>query len=254
MDFNTRIFNQLLSDLKETSVKDQSSLNKALRLLAKWRHVLIQKTIVEKNGVQIMNGPFKGLQYLSGSLEGCYVPKLLGCYEQPLHSTILQVSEEDYDVIINIGSAEGYYAAGFAKLNPNTQVYAFDINTKAQGAITELLQKNKIANCKYVGEKFVHETFSKYKGKKCLVFLDIEGTEYDLLDPTRAPDLGQMAIIVESHDCFRPGTTDILVKRFAKTHKIEIISDNGDRALENSPKWFADLAHLDQLLAFWEFH
>ena len=61
-----------------------------------------------------------------------------------------------------------------------------------------------------------------------------------------------MAIIVESHDCFRPGTTDRLVKRFSKTHKVEIIRDNGDRVLENIPEWFADLAHLDQLLACWE--
>ena len=252
MDFNTRIFDQLMRGLNDDRIKDQNTLNNSLRLLAKWRHKLIQNTIVERNGTQIMNGPFKGLEYLSGSLEGCYVPKILGSYEQPLHSAISEACSIENDVIINIGSAEGYYAAGFAKLNPNTQVEAFDINTAVDKTIAQLLKKNGIENCRFIGENFTHENFSNYDKKKCLLFIDIEGAEWELLDLSCAPSLKNMTIIVESHDCFRKGTTKLLVDRFSSTHLINIISDNGDRMIENAPEWFSELSHLDQLLAFWE--
>ena len=48
------------------------------------------------------------------------------------------------------------------------------------------------------------------------------------------------------------GMTDIIIERFSKTHDIEVIRDNGSRQVCNMPKWFQDLAHLDQILSCWE--
>jgi hypothetical protein len=84
------------------------------------------------------------------------------------------------------------------------------------------------------------------------VFCDIEGGERDLLDPAIAPALGAMDIIVESHECLIPGITQLLLERFSPTHDIEVIHDDGQRTLDNAPQWFNGLAHLDQLLATWE--
>ena len=81
---------------------------------------------------------------------------------------------------------------------------------------------------------------------------DIEGAEKDLLNPEAAPALKHMDIIVESHECLLPGITQVLVDRFKETHHITLVNDNGQRQLENSPSWFNNLAHLDQLLATWE--
>jgi hypothetical protein len=61
-----------------------------------------------------------------------------------------------------------------------------------------------------------------------------------------------MDIIVESHECLLPGITQVLVDRFKETHYITLVNDNGQRQLDNSPQWFNNLAHLDQLLATWE--
>jgi hypothetical protein len=60
-----------------------SSLNSALRLLGKWRSVLIQNTLIQSQGTVVMQGPLAGMDFLSHSAEGCHIPKLLGCYEQP---------------------------------------------------------------------------------------------------------------------------------------------------------------------------
>ena len=91
-----------------------------------------------------------------------------------------------------------------------------------------------------------------YENEKVLVLCDIEGAEEELLDPDLAPALRKLDIIVESHECLRPGITQKLLSRFEATHTIELIEDNGSRQLDNPPAWFAKLSHLDQLLATWE--
>ena len=61
-----------------------------------------------------------------------------------------------------------------------------------------------------------------------------------------------MDLIVESHECLIPGITQRLIERFSATHAITVVEDNGQRQLQNAPAWFNNLAHLDQLLATWE--
>jgi len=61
-----------------------------------------------------------------------------------------------------------------------------------------------------------------------------------------------MDIILESHECLIPGITQEIIRRFEATHDITLVQDNGQRQLANAPMWFNNLAHLDQLLATWE--
>jgi hypothetical protein len=49
-----------------------------------------------------------------------------------------------------------------------------------------------------------------------------------------------------------PGITKVLMDRFKATHDITSVHDDGQRQLHNAPAWFVNLAHLDQLLATWE--
>jgi hypothetical protein len=81
---------------------------------------------------------------------------------------------------------------------------------------------------------------------------DIEGAEHDLLNPAAAPALAGMDLIVESHECLMPGITQRLLDRFSTTHHITVVHDDGQRQLSQPPQWFCNLAHLDQLLATWE--
>ena len=252
MTLTKQIFEQLSSGLTRASPENPENLNNALRLLSKWRHLLLQNTLIKNNGLVILEGPFKGLKFLSKSLEGCYVPKLLGCYEQPLHKTIEKVIKTKYEIVLNIGSAEGYYAAGLAKRMPKTLIKAFDLNEAVKEPMTQLLRANAITNCVHSNHEFLSEHFKKYQNKKTLIFCDIEGEEKRLLDPVKAPSLLNMDIIAEAHDCFDQTISSELINRFSASHAIEIISDIGDRTLKDAPEWFSNLGHLDQLLSFWE--
>ena len=135
---------------------------------------------------------------------------------------------------------------------PNTQVLAFDLNPKAQEVCTALAQKNAVADRVRVCGLFKPEDFEAYRHQKVLVLCDIEGAEKDLLNLETAPALIGMDLIIESHESQFPGITQTLMERFKKTHKITLIQDDGQRQLLDTPQWFNNLAHLDQLLATWE--
>jgi tetratricopeptide (TPR) repeat protein len=252
MTLHNQIRNQLLANLSEPQADTPAQLNNGLRLLSKWRSVLIQNTLLQSQGTVVMSGPLKGMDFLSESAEGCHIAKLLGCYEQPLQPHIEAAVQANYPRIINIGCAEGYYAVGMARRMPATQVLAFDLNPKAQEVCTALAAKNGVADRVSVGALFKPEDFAQYANQRVLVLCDIEGAERDLLNPAIAPALTGMDLIVESHECLIPGITKILIDRFSLTHDITLVEDNGQRDLAQSPQWFRNLSHLDQLLAVWE--
>lgn len=252
MTLHTQIRQQLQGLLSTPASDEAGQLNNALRLLSKWRSVLIQNTVLQQHGTQVWQGPLQGLDFLPQSAEGCHIAKLLGCYEQPLQPFIEQAMQASYPTILNIGCAEGYYAVGMARRMPATQVLAFDLNPKAQDTCRALAQKNGVGDRVQVGALFQPQDFARYAGQKVLVLCDIEGAERELLDPTLAPALRGLDLIVESHECLIPGITQTLVQRFQATHDITLVQDNGQRQLANAPGWFNNLAHLDQLLATWE--
>ena len=251
MNLEQNIQSQLLTQLQGVQAS-QAQLNNALRLLSKWRSVLIQNTLLQQQGTVVMQGPLAGMDFLPQSAEGCHIAKLLGCYEQPLQPFIEQAISNAYPTILNIGCAEGYYAVGMAKRMPKTQILAFDLNPNAQEVSTALAQKNSVAGRVKVGALFKPENFANYANQKVLVLCDIEGAEKDLLDPEISPALKGMDLIVESHECLISGITQTLINRFKESHQITLVQDNGQRQLKDAPQWFNNLAHLDQLLATWE--
>jgi len=242
----------LLGQAAQGHTAEQAQLNNALRLLSKWRSVLIQNTLLQQSGTVVIQGPLAGLDFLPQSAEGCHIAKLLGCYEQPLQPYIEQAIQKQYATVLNIGCAEGYYAVGMALRMPNTRVLAHDLNAKAQQVCKDLAVKTKVADRVSIGGLFEPADFAAYAGQDVLLMCDIEGAERELLDPVLAPSLKGMDIIVESHECLIPGITQLLIDRFKDTHQITLVQDDGQRHLVKSPQWFLNLAHLDQLLATWE--
>ncbi len=155
-------------------------------------------------------------------------------------------------IILNIGCAEGYYAVGMARRMPITRVRAHDLNPKAQQICAELAAKNKVQDRVTVAGLFTASDFAAYAGQRVLLMCDIEGAERDLLDPSAAPALRGIDMIVECHEAMISGVTQLLIERFRSSHHITLVQDDGQRQLDKPPQWFLNLAHLDQLLATWE--
>src|SRR3954451_18937011 len=72
---------------------------------------------VRRHGLQVAHGPFAGMEYLPGleASSGDLVAKLLGTYERELHPVIEGWIAQPPAHMIDIGSAEGYYAVGLTR-------------------------------------------------------------------------------------------------------------------------------------------
>ena len=251
MSFHENIARQA-SEVLSQSADHAVDLNNTMRLLAKWRSILIANTLIKAEGICVQQGPLSGMEFLSQSAEGCHVAKLLGCYEQPLQPFIEEAIAKNYDVVLNIGCAEGYYAVGMARRMPQTKFIAYDTDTSAQKACSDLARKNGVESQIEVNGTFNPAVLEQFKGQTVLVFCDVEGAELELLCPDTTPALRDFDLIVESHECLISGVTEKLTARFWESHEVILVPDHGSRNLDHPPDWFQELAHLDQLLAVWE--
>ena len=228
---------------------DPANLAAALRHLAKWRAELVGNTILERSGPVVLSGPFKGMDYAIRASEGSRSARLLGVYEASLAPVIETIIARAYPLVIDVGSAEGYYAIGLARRMPGTRIMARDANPRAQALCHALAARNSVADRVEIGGVMTHADFAICTRQKTLILCDIEGAEADLLDPAEAPGLLTADILVECHDVMQPGLTAALAARFSASHHVTRIDREINATL---PVWMEDLSDLDRLIALWE--
>lgn len=229
---------------------DPAVLDRALRHLAKWRSELVANTLAAQMGHRVASGPFQGMDYAVGASEGARAARLLGVYEASLAPVIEEIVARDYDLVIDVGSAEGYYAVGLALRLPRARVLARDANAAAQDLCRRLATANGVADRVEIGGILQHADFAQCQGQRSLVVCDIEGAEDDLLDPIRAPGLEHADILVECHDGMIPGLSLRIAQRFASSHVIRRIG----RKLNDAPlpEFAEGWSDMDRLIALWE--
>lgn len=229
---------------------DIAHLSAALRHLAKWRAELVTNTIVSRAGTVVQSGPFNGMDYALRATEGSGSARLLGAYEASLVPIIETIIARAYPLVIDIGSAEGYYAVGLARRMQGSRILARDENPAAQDRCRRLAALNGVADRVEIGGRMDHADFAVCLTQPTLILCDIEGAEATLLDPDAAPGLRQADILVECHDVMQPGLTDLLAQRFAATHSVTRIDRQIDAAA--LPAWMEEWPDLDRLIALWE--
>ena len=60
-----------------------------------------------------------------------------------------------------------------------------------------------------------------------MVVCDVEGYEEILLVPEKIPALARATLLVEMHDCFRPGVTELIAERLAPRITFNASGPNG---------------------------
>jgi FkbM family methyltransferase len=212
---------------------------------------------VARDGTQgrVRQGPFVGLRYVDRAVGSAFIPKLLGIYERELNGCIETACAAQFPLIVDIGAAEGYYAVGLARRNPNARVIAFEMEEKGREALREMAglngvevapkaEKLKTEKLKEDGaavtlfrSPVVPQAQLEIHGKcefenlqatlasadRAFVVCDVEGYEDVLLVPEKIPALARATLLVEMHDFCCPGITERVTARFAPTHHIERI-------------------------------
>ena len=97
--------------------------------------------------IKILSGPFKGLKYFNEVAWGSITPRWIGSYEDELHELFYNIIlKKNYDVILDIGAAEGYYAVGLAWLLYRSKVHSFDVDPFARKLQIKLAKLNRVSN------------------------------------------------------------------------------------------------------------
>jgi hypothetical protein len=188
---------------------------------------------------KVLTGPFKGLKFKQK-----FPPKpmLVGVWEKELSSILESIGEQKF--IIDVGAAEGFYAVGLAKKYPEKNIIAFEMNPQTKELLENVAKSNFVSNIEFHG-KCEYKKLANL-GKKLsnsFIIMDCEGYEVELLKTDEPSIFKQSHILVELHEMYAYDCTNILLKRFEKTHQISEIKGRL-RTLKDWPTELKLLKHL----------
>lgn len=199
-----------------------------------WLYLLLRR---------VRGGPFTGLRYIGESPNPHIGPFLLGLGEMEIWPFIRRLLAGDFDVFVNVGAAEGYYAVGMARFSCIPRVISYEGSRLGRILTRFMARRNGVAArldarglCDPV---LLADALAPFARPALLI--DVEGYEEELADPGRVPALRHATMIIELHEQRRP-MADILRSRFAATHEIEEVWTR-PRMLDDLPRnlWPATL-------------
>jgi len=213
---------------QENRANPRQAMVQVLQVAIGMRTGAVLAQILQTVGPVVQTGPFAGMKYHSRApLPGLLITKLLGCYESELHDVVKEITGRPYQQIVNVGCGEGYYAVGLARLFPQLQVHAFDGDAIARQLCGMLARLNGVADRVRIGGLCDVHQLRELARPGTLLVVDCEGGELELLDPVQVPGLAGCDILVELHDCFKPGTSAAIAARFERTHDVQLIPQAG---------------------------
>ena len=188
---------------------------------------------------KVVSGPFRGLKL---NQRFPTKPMLLGVWEKEI--SFIWNSLEDFKCIIDIGAAEGFYAVGIARKYPDKQIYAYEMNPCTKTLLEEVISDNLVKNIAVRG-KCEYEDLRNLGVKldNSLIIMDCEGYELELLNELSPSILKNAHMLVELHEMYAAGCTNILKSRFADTHQVSEI-EGQHRSLSDWPNQVKLLRYL----------
>lgn len=210
------------------------------RALLAWRSRTRAELLFDSRGIRnaatavaaaangaVAAGPFSGMRYPRRLGDIVHAPKLLGSYERELHASVAAFVARAPELVINVGSGDGYYAVGLARRLPVATVIAVDPDPLAQRACRATARLNgaerRLRHTQRVDAHDLERLLAAAGEVPALCVVDCEGYEDVLLDPALARRLLDCDLLVETHDFAAPGVTSRLMARFAGSHVVERI-------------------------------
>ena len=179
---------------------------------------------------KVLSGPFKGLKMRQ---KFPTKPMLLGVWEKEL--SFIWDSLGNQRFIVDVGAAEGFYAVGLAQKYPEKKIIAFEMNPSSKHLLEMIAEDNAVSNLETHG-KCEYEDLAKLGGKleNSIIIMDCEGYEIQLLEVNKSSIFKKTHILVELHEMYEIGCTDILKNRFSDSHQISEI-EGQCRSIEDWP-------------------
>ncbi|MFP4598961.1 MAG: hypothetical protein ACLFVJ_11960, partial [Persicimonas sp.] len=162
------------------------------------------------------------MKYVDKSIWGAHIPKLLGIYEKEVQYILERCIEMEFEHVIDIGGAEGYYAVGMLQRMPDARLTVFEMLEDGREMIEELATRNQVLDRLVIAAECTPEKLQSHISRDGvgLIICDVEGYEAELIDPAKVAGLKSAHLLVEVHDHRVEGCTDILRSRFSDSHEI----------------------------------
>lgn len=192
---------------------------------------------------QVLSGPFQGMAWEPADAGGAWLPKIIGTYEKELHPFLDSLKGAPFDVLADIGCADGYYVIGLERAFRFKKIYAYDTDPYAlrclrRNAAQDRIQKKVVTREKCSAEILELDLKDRLRP---LVICDCEGAELEILNPDLCPSLRAATILVEVHDFPPPGEIGkALRQRFRFTHRMTTIQSK-PRSTKDLPRMAAVL-------------
>jgi precorrin-6B methylase 2 len=199
-----------------------------------WERQLRQRTgvtalaerFVAEHGNTVRAGPFAGLEYPVDSISSVDAPiaKLVGAYEQELHPALDEAVRAKPPAFVDIGCADGYYAAGFARVSTPTTVFAFDVSRSARELCGELAKLNGVGDRVLIAGRATGRALQSIPLQDGVVLSDCEGAEEEIFTRSFIRRLVSVVAIIELHEAIKPGIESLLRRRFSDSHSCEMVT------------------------------
>ncbi|HVZ94932.1 MAG TPA: hypothetical protein VG797_10520 [Phycisphaerales bacterium] len=177
------------------------------------------------NPSTILDGPFTGMRYHRIVYAGSTLARTLAVYEKEIHSAVERLISWGPDVVVDIGTSDGYYLVGLARRLPTIKAVGYDMLSLCRYLTRRVIQMNGVQDRVQVRGKCEPADLERVlsSGQRPAVFSDCDGGEDHLLRPDIVPSLRRAMILVELHDVYIPGISEEIRRRFEPTHTVELI-------------------------------
>lgn len=212
--------------------------------------------IARQTSCGVLRGPFAGMLYprslvARGLFPGPYVA---GSFECELDPVIEEIIAAEPEVLVNVGSAQGYYAVGLGRAVWEMAVIAYESDPAMRAAARRIALLNEVEpridarGLCTVGELAGLEP--RLEGRSICVLMDCEGAEAELVDIDAVPWLARASLLIELHG----GTRALLERRLAGSHELRIVRGEPRWASRFPELWWVNgLRQIDRELVIAEY-
>ena len=207
------------------------------------RYRLSQRLAATLNST-VAYGPFTGLKLDTNSWWGAADrgSMLLGLYESEVLSW-MDSARAGRSILIDLGAADGYYAIGALKAGWVKHAYCFEMSEAGRTAIQQNADANGVGSRVTIlgtaTSSFVDELVRNHGVdiSQCLVLIDIEGAEFEVLAPSTISALAPAAVVIELHEepGVSPSKIDALVQSCSTNFECSLLTTAG-RDLSGYPE------------------
>lgn len=213
------------------------------------RRLQLSALLNDRFGATVRYGPFQGLRLTNSAWWGKTdrAGMLLGLYEQEVLRTLEKISAGSRRSFIELGAADGYYGVGVLVNDLFEQSYCFEINEEGRKTIATNAALNAVEPRVHVFGAATHDFHTLLPSTvvdNCVLLVDVEGAEFDILIAETFRRFSKSIIIVEMHDHFFPDAQS-RVSRLRKDceslfHIEELTTTGRDMSLFPELKEFCD--------------